>query len=272
VSHPEQRAFFAAVASASRQVIKGGRVLEIGSYDVNGRIRDLLLGCADYVGVDLHEGPGVDLVAYGHQVDSPDGSYDIALSGECFEHDPHWRATFANMVRMTRPGGLVTFTCASRGRPEHGTTRTFACDSPGTQSEGLDYYRNLVADDFGVLPLGEWFSRWRFWYMPTSFDLYFAGVRTGEPSGAVADLPSDIDVYTIRRLMSVPHRAARLPLRVVRCLISDDERYQRVILPYWLRMLKWSGSRADRAQAVERSADDLDAKCQEADTVSPPSS
>jgi SAM-dependent methyltransferase len=238
MSHPEQQAFFSAVVAANRSVITGGRVFEVGSYDVNGSVRDLFSGCTEYVGVDLHEGPGVDVVAYGHQVNDTDGSYDVALSGECFEHDPHWRDTFANMVRMTRPGGLVAFTCASRGRPEHGTTRTLVSDSPGTQSEGLDYYRNLVEDDFGPLPLGQWFSRWQFWYIPTSFDLYFAGVRAGEATGSVADLPSDTEVRAIRRAMSVPHRAVRLPLKVVRQLVSDEARYQRVILPYWLMMLK----------------------------------
>ncbi|MGI9155276.1 MAG: class I SAM-dependent methyltransferase [Marmoricola sp.] len=246
MSHPEQLAFFEAVARRNSQLILGAKVLEIGAYDVNGSIRKAFGKAGEYVGVDLTDGPGVDLIAYGHEVDHPDGSYDLAVSGECFEHDPHWRDTFTNMVRMTRPGGLVVFTCASRGRPEHGTRRSDATDSPGTQSEGMDYYRNLVESDFDALPLGEEFSRWRFWYMPTTFDLYFAGVRSGARSDAV--LPDDADVAPIRRLLPWPHRLVRLPLRLAALVTRDEERYQRLVMPYWLMLLR----RSTNHQRAER--------------------
>ena len=177
MSHPEQTAFLAAVAHANRALVAGSRVIEIGSYDVNGNMRSIFSASGEYVGVDLQAGPGVDTVGYGHEIDHPSGNYDVAVSAECFEHDPHWRATFANMCRMTRAGGLVTFTCAPRGRPEHGTKRTESRESPGTQALGLDYYGNLVQSDFQTaLPLDELFASYKFWYMPTSFDLYFAGI------------------------------------------------------------------------------------------------
>ncbi len=238
MSHPEQLAVFQAVADRNRGFVSGARVLEIGSYDVNGSIRRVFEGAGEYVGVDLAEGPGVDLVAYGHEVDQPDGTYDLTVSGECFEHDPHWRDTFRNMARLTRPGGLVVFTCASHGRPEHGTRRSDVTDSPGTQAEGMDYYRNLVAADFDQLPLAEWFREWRFWYMPTTFDLYFAGVRNGAAS--TATLPLDEDVARIRRLLPWPHRLVRLPLRLTASMVRDQDRYQRLVMPYWLALLRRS--------------------------------
>ena len=107
MSHPEQLEFFAAVAKANKSLLESGdiRVLEVGSYSVNGTIRDLY-PAAEYVGVDLVNGPCVDVVGYGHELSFPDGYFDVTLSGECFEHDPYWSATFENMVRMTRPGGL----------------------------------------------------------------------------------------------------------------------------------------------------------------------
>jgi hypothetical protein len=105
MSHPEQLGFFRAVAEANAPLIAGASVLEIGSYDVNGSIRSMFDAAGKYVGVDLDRGPGVDLVAFGHEVDHPDCTYDITLSGECFEHDQYWRETFLNMVRMTRIQG-----------------------------------------------------------------------------------------------------------------------------------------------------------------------
>lgn len=238
MSHREQLAFFALVADANKTLVNKGRVLEVGSYDVNGTVRDLFRSAAEYVGVDLIEGPGVDRIGYGHEIDDPNDSYDLTLSGECFEHDPHHLETFSNMVRLTRPGGVVAFTCASRGRPEHGTRRTLVSDSPGSQAEGLDYYRNLTEEDFADR-LGE-FSAWRFWYIPTTFDLYFAGVRKGADDGR---LPAVAEVAKIRDLMTIPHRAARWPLRVALAMTNGGPTYQRVVLPYWLLMVRAFGQR-----------------------------
>jgi SAM-dependent methyltransferase len=252
MSHPEQHAFFSAVAEANRDLVAGGRIIEIGSYDVNGTVRATFGGSVAYTGVDLEDGPGVDVVSFGHEVDSPDSSFDIAISGECFEHDPHWRETFANMVRLTRAGGLVAFTCASSGRPEHGTARTLVTDSPGTQAVGLDYYRNLGARDFDDLPLSEWFQEWKFWYMPTSFDLYFAGVVAGSSTedAPVGSIPDDQTVGRIRQVMTVPHRLVRLPLRLAKFTVGDGDRYQRTVLPYWRFLLRVSAGRGRRDTGI----------------------
>jgi SAM-dependent methyltransferase len=235
VSHPEQLGFFQAVADANRTMLAGGSVLEVGSYDVNGTVRGIFSAAGQYVGVDLKDGPGVDVISYGHQLDSPDAAFDVTISGECFEHDPNWDLTFRNMVRMTRPGGLVAFTCASRGRPEHGTRRTRADDSPGTQAQGLDYYRNLDRTDFEkAIPFGDLFSEYRFWYLASHFDLYFAGVRAGAVSAHErrASLPDPHVITSLNGLMPLAHRTARLPLRLLSRALPD-ERYQSTIRPYW---------------------------------------
>lgn len=235
MSHPEQLGFFELVSGVNTSLIQGASVIEIGAFDVNGSVRRHFSGAATYVGVDLVDGPGVDLVAQGHEVGDPDGTYDAALSAECFEHDPDWVRTLTNMIRLTRPGGLVAFTCASRGRVEHGTSRTLQRDSPGTQSVGTDYYRNLVrADVEGALPLAEMFSDYEFWYLPTSFDLYFAGVRHGDTSteSLRARLPDDAKVARLKTLMPFPQRAVRFPLRIAIRLVPE-RRYQDVVVPYW---------------------------------------
>jgi len=234
MSHPEQLGFFEAVAAASADLLTGCAMLEVGSYDVNGTVRGIFGNADEYVGVDLVEGPGVDVIGYGHELDYADATFDAAISGECFEHDLHWADTFTNMTRLTRPGGLVAFTCASRGRPEHGTRRTRADDSPGTQAEGLDYYRNLTEVEFAErLPLSDLFADHRFWYLPTSFDLYFAGVREGTAADRpMARLPEDARITALGRLMPMPHKLARLPLRSLSRMLPD-ERYQSAIRPYW---------------------------------------
>lgn len=243
MSHPEQVGFFKALASANATLISGASVLEIGSYDVNGTVREIFGAAGEYVGVDLTPGPGVDRVGFGHNVSDPDGSFDVAISGECFEHDPEWHRTFTNMVRLTRPGGLVSFTCASRGRPEHGTRRSDTSLSPGTQAVGLDYYRNLVPEDFADLPLPDWFESWKFWYVPTNFDLYFAGVRKG---GFDANLPDDADIDHLVTLMPLPHRAARFPLRALAATRLSERKYQNFVLHYWQFLLRIAGEHVAR--------------------------
>jgi SAM-dependent methyltransferase len=208
-------------------------VLEIGSYDVNGSVRRIFQDAVSYVGVDLTPGPGVDQVSYGHLLDEPAGSYDIVISGECFEHDQHWAATLTNMARLTRPGGVVAFTCASTGRPEHGTRRTEPGESPGTQAEGLDYYQNLTENDvWAHVDVRGLFTTYGFWSIPTSFDLYFAGIRSGRVQDAEGALPSDDEVRAIADLMPLAHRAIRWPLRALHAVLPEPA-YQTAAIRYW---------------------------------------
>jgi SAM-dependent methyltransferase len=234
MSHPEQLRFFYELGLANERIVDNSRVLEIGSYDVNGSLRSFFTRAGEYVGVDLVSGPGVDLVSYGHDVTGPDGSFDVALSAECFEHDPRWSDTLTNMIRLTRAGGLVAFSCASQGRVEHGTTRTNPRNSPGTQSRKLDYYRNLEVRDFlARIDMEALFSLYKFWYIPSSCDLYFAGVRKGASSDStVARLPSEDSVNAIKNMMSGPRLIARIPLRIVGAVASESI-YQRFAIPYY---------------------------------------
>lgn len=157
----------------------GLSIVEIGSADINGTIRPFFPG-SRYTGVDLAEGAGVDLVASGHEVALPSGSVDLAISCECFEHNPLWAETFVNMHRMTKPGGVVVMTCASRGRLEHGTSRTRPFESPASISIGWEYYRNLNREDFERrLPLATMFDGYAFFRNEVSKDLYFVGRKPG---------------------------------------------------------------------------------------------
>jgi hypothetical protein len=173
MAHPEQRVFFGQVASRFPESFTGRRVLEVGSLNINGTVRDFFTDC-DYTGVDVGEGPGVDVVAEGQTLDYDDESFDTVISAECFEHNPYWLETFVNMRRMC--SGLVVFTCATEGRAEHGTTRTDPGSSPLT-AHRWEYYRNLTADDFrDALDLDALFSDYRFSTNDSSHDLYFWGL------------------------------------------------------------------------------------------------
>lgn len=208
------------------------KILEIGSYDVNGSIRQFFPD-SSYVGVDLCKGPGVDLVSFGHEVDLPDATFDISISCECFEHDPNWIATMNNMYRMTKPGGLVVVTCATFGRLEHGTRRTASDKSPGTQFVGLDYYKNLDQTQFEAeLKLQGMFGEFRFFTMPTSFDLYFVGWKKGD-----ARFIGDVDKFSkavvgIKKLRKLRFKLFDVPVNIARPFMKDGT-FQELACSYY---------------------------------------
>jgi len=178
--HPEQIEFVRHFARLLPEFFTNCRVLEVGSLNLNGSVRVLFRQC-DYLGIDIGPGPGVDLVCRGQDYEDRDGSFDTVISCECMEHNPYWRETFENMVRLCRPGGLVVISCAAAGRPEHGTARSEPGSSPLTVSAGWSYYRNLSEDDFtSGFPLDRWFAAHRLWTNWATSDLYFGGVKRGQ--------------------------------------------------------------------------------------------
>lgn len=178
MSHPEQLKFVSQVREEFSEFFDGKKIIEMGSWDVNGTVRQHFDNC-DYTGVDVAEGQGVDLVCPGQLVEEPSNSYDVAISCECFEHNPFWLETFINMTRMVKPGGLCIFTCASTGRREHGTRRMAISNSLSAKVGWFaDYYRNLNEADFRkAINLDFHFSHHFFHENIYSRDLYFCGVK-----------------------------------------------------------------------------------------------
>ncbi len=193
------------------------RVIEIGSLDINGSARGHF-DSARYVGVDLGPGPSVDVVAPGHLIDEPSGSYDCAVSANCFEHNPYWLETFINMLRLVRQEGLVLFTCASTGFREHGTQRSAPEASPLTLAIGWDYYRNLTERDFtSRFDLRLWCSDWRFFVDHDTYCLYFVALRDGPTHPR---LPPTLEADVRRRFS--PWRSARVLKRRLKVAVFGN--------------------------------------------------
>jgi SAM-dependent methyltransferase len=178
MAHIQQFQFFACISKHYPNFFLEGKVSEIGSLNINGSIRDFFKA-VEYTGFDVAAGPGVDEVQQGQLITSPTGYYDVTVSAECFEHNPYWVETFANMLRITKPGGLIIFSCATTGRQEHGTVRTSPHDSPLTNKLGWSYYKNLDANNFlDTFNMSGWFDGYHFLMCPQTYDLYFYGFRS----------------------------------------------------------------------------------------------
>jgi hypothetical protein len=169
MSHQSQLDFVKSVKDMFPYSFKDATVLEVGSLDINGSIRQFFFNC-DYIGIDLFPGKGVDVIGAAHTLQL--GKYDTVISCECFEHDKYWKETFKKMYDSAKC--LVVFSCATTGRQEHGTTRTNPADSPFTN----DYYKNLTEQDFReAFDIDSMFSKYQFSVNERPEDLYFWGLK-----------------------------------------------------------------------------------------------
>lgn len=97
----------------------GARVLEIGSYDLNGSARDYFTAARTYVGVDQVPGPGVDLVAKANETSFVPREFDTLVYLSVFEHDPAWDEGFFHNLQWIRPGGLIILGWGAEGNHRH---------------------------------------------------------------------------------------------------------------------------------------------------------
>ena len=98
--------------------IKNKKILDVGSYSVNGNVRPIFEG-GNYIGVDMEMGPNVDVVANANNLPFLDNEIDIVVSISCFEHDDMFWLTFLEMCRVINVGGYIYINAPSNG-PYHG--------------------------------------------------------------------------------------------------------------------------------------------------------
>ncbi|MEM9304322.1 MAG: class I SAM-dependent methyltransferase [Pseudomonadota bacterium] len=179
MAHWEQLELVRRVRDAYPEFFQGTRVLEVGSGEIVGSVRAFFEDC-EYLGVDVTPGPGVDLACPGQEVDRPTGAFDVVVSCECFEHNPYWRESFINMLRMLRPGGLCIVSSAMTGRQEHGTQRMDPGATLAEEPDYVEYYHNLRPRDLlravdPALHFEAWVNH------PNIYrkDLYFVALKRG---------------------------------------------------------------------------------------------
>lgn len=79
----------------TKEEVEGKKIIEVGSYDMNASLRPIIESWtpAEYVGVDIKKGPGVDIVCGAEDIIERFGkeSFDIVISTELLEHVKDWR-------------------------------------------------------------------------------------------------------------------------------------------------------------------------------------
>jgi SAM-dependent methyltransferase len=86
-------------------------IYEFGSYRVEGQdeLADLrsLFRDRHYIGSDIRQGPGVDILLDVQKIDLPDESAGTVICCEVFEHITDPRAAIQEIYRILKPGGIA---------------------------------------------------------------------------------------------------------------------------------------------------------------------
>lgn len=115
------------------------RVIEVGSRDINGSPRPLFPN-AQYLGIDVEPGRGVDVVADGTTWGPTGKKPDVVVCCEVFEHTPDWLQIIHNAHVMLKVGGRFIVTAAGPSRTPHS-----AVDG-GALRDG-EFYENIDPDE-----------------------------------------------------------------------------------------------------------------------------
>lgn len=236
MAHKSQMSVIQKFVELNSETIARADLLEIGSFDVNGSIRSAL-AARSYLGIDLVEGPGVDRVARVEALVGEGSRFDIVVCCEVLEHDQNWDETLISAFSALRPGGLLLVTCASTGRPEHGTLRTNPSHSPGTTAIGQDYYGNVSARQMHTVARS-FIDKARFVVLFSSahFDLVGLFVKqSGDPASQEEGslrwvLPSKSELRRAMRTVDALEWIATRPLQALTFL--PPAAYQEVAIRY----------------------------------------
>lgn len=188
MAHKEQIDYVNRIKNKFPEYFNNKIVLGVGTFDVCGSEDKFFENC-EYSGLDLGPGPGVDIVCPAQDYDAPDESYETIISCECFEHNPFYKETIQNIVRLLKPNGMFLFTCATTGRPVHGI-KSLEEESkikhenwitmPNVSIDNWDneYYKNLTEEDIReCVDFEDIFSEFEFEIEKDHCDLFFWGIK-----------------------------------------------------------------------------------------------
>jgi hypothetical protein len=140
--HDEARAGMARMIEASGIDLSGRLdALDMGGVDINGTTRDLFPQ-ARWTGLDIEDGPGVDVVADAATWQTK-RRFDIVTCTELLEHVEDWRGCIGTAHGVLKRGGYLFITAASTGRYPHGA-RGGPSPLPG------EWYTNIAPDALTV--------------------------------------------------------------------------------------------------------------------------
>ena len=107
----------------SKKEIEGKKILEVGSRNVNGSLREILMQYKpySYLGIDIVQGRGVDRVLDVSKARHTFGedAFGVVVMTEVLEHIKDWKMAIHNIKHVLESGGLLFLTTRSKGFFRH---------------------------------------------------------------------------------------------------------------------------------------------------------
>ena len=92
------------------------KIIDLGSLDINGSLKDLINFKSEYIGVDIEGGKNVDVVLETpYSFPFKDNSIDVVVSVSTFEHVEFFWETFIEILRILKPNGLFFLNVPANG-------------------------------------------------------------------------------------------------------------------------------------------------------------
>jgi hypothetical protein len=131
--HPEAYRF---IAEQAKQLSSELRIIEFGSRNVNGSVRSLFKAPLNYVGIDISDGPDVDVVADAGTWRPHNWKADVVVCCEVMEHTPAWKQIIESAAATLAADGVFLMSAACEPRPSHS-----AIDGGPIRDD--EYYQNI---------------------------------------------------------------------------------------------------------------------------------
>ena len=139
------------VKKVKKRYIKSpGKVLEIGSLDINGGVREFFSDAQDYIGIDATEGSGVNKVINAHDLLKfyKPSTFNTILCLEMLEHDNAFWVTIEILHKLLKKGGILIITTPTFGFPLHRYPKDYF-------RYGEDAYKDIIFKNFKIMELTE---------------------------------------------------------------------------------------------------------------------
>jgi len=130
--------------------------LDVGSLLVEGEQTSPRSMFETYTGIDMRQGPNVDIVVNGHDLVKEFGeeSFDCVLTLDTLEHDEKFWLTVEQMKKVLRPGGWMIIGVPGRRAPLHDHPADywrFMPASMDTLFEGFEsYYKEVERESLEI--------------------------------------------------------------------------------------------------------------------------
>ena len=134
--------------------IEVGKILELGSLDVNGTPREVYGTSGEYFGIDIEFGKGVDLVMNANDIITKLGfqEFDLVICMNLIEHDQYFWKTLEGIKHVLKPGGYFIYGTPTFAFPIHRYPKDY-------YRFGEDAVREVIMDGFEILNLEEVFTK-----------------------------------------------------------------------------------------------------------------